>query len=239
MRKNEALYQDYLAKKAKGINSDGQCGQDMTHKMPACYQVCSEWCYTAIVSMFGDYYKGQSACEGFECSVASHVLGGQCCPWSKSCHNTYYDPAGGCNTGSSAQQWSQAAGYFTGAKVSLTGPMSQADLDKALNSGRIVMMDVKWDHGGGHVLMIGGCGNGYYYLHDPWGWYKDQGHPQPSAWQGLTYDQILRYCPFSNACGKWGYSAFWSWNAEEEHVLALEHAEKQRMLPAELSTLLV
>ena len=33
------------------------------------------------------------------------------------------------------------------------------------------MIGVEWQGGGGHALMIGGCGNGRYYLHDPWGWF--------------------------------------------------------------------
>jgi len=221
---NDAMMQDYIA---NGSQRNGNCNADMTHKMPVCYQICDEWCWATTVTMTSDYYKGQSYCQGFECSVASHEFGGQCCPWSNSCHNKYNEPGSACNKGGTSDQMRDAASYFTGGSFTTSGPMSQTDLDNALNSGRIIMIAVRWPQGGGHALLIGGCGNGYYYLHDPWGWYADMGYPQPNAWQGLTYGQLLQY-PSPTAVGRWSDSIFWSWSASEQHTEALKLADFQR-----------
>merc|ERR1719387_625907 len=68
--------------KVNGSARNGNCNNDMTHKMPVCYQICDEWCWATGVTMTGDYYKGQNYCQGFECSVASHEFGGKCCPYT-------------------------------------------------------------------------------------------------------------------------------------------------------------
>merc|ERR1719253_237803 len=206
--------------------SNGNCNGDWTHKMPVCYQICSEWCWATTVTMASDYYKGQNNCAGMECAVAGHEFGRQCCPWSTSCHNKDNDGETKCNKGGTDNQMVNAASYYTGGKFTRTGPFSQTDLDNALNSARVIMIAVDWDGGGGHALLIGGCGNGYYYLHDPWGWYGDEGYPQPPQWQGLTYQQLLRYCPTGNrgGCGKWVSSMFWAWSDDKEHTEALKRA---------------
>ena len=150
--------------------------------------------------MTANYYKGQNSCEGFECAVASYEFGKQCCPWSKSCHNKPSDKETACNMGGTDREMADAAGYFVGNKAFKTyGALDQATLDAALNSKRVIMMTVSWEGGGGHALMIGGCGNGYYYLHDPWGWSDDQ----PPKWQGLTYGQLLKYSPDKYNKGTW------------------------------------
>lgn len=181
-----------------------------------------------MVTMTGDYYKGQNTCQGFECAVASHEFGGlQCCPYSNSCHSKYNAPGNACNKGGTPSQMRDAASYFTGGSFTASGPLSQTDLDNALNSQRVVMITVRWPQGGGHALMVGGCANGYYYLHDPWGWYKDMGYPQPAAWQGLTYDQLLRY-PSPTAVGQWTDSIFWSWSLPEQHTAAIQQGDQYR-----------
>lgn len=120
-----------------------------------------------------------------------------------------------------------AASYFTGGKFTSSGPLSQAELDKTLNSGRVVMITVRWPQGGGHALLVGGCGNGYYYLHDPWGWYTNMGYKQPADWQGLTYGQLLEY-PSPNAKGRWSESIFWGWSDSDQHMEALKRADQRR-----------
>lgn len=224
MAQNEALMQDF---KVNGSARNGNCNKDMTHKMPVCYQICDEWCWATGVTMTGDYYKGQNYCQGFECSVASHEFGGKCCPYTNSCQSKYNAPASSCNRGGTPSNMRDASTYFSGGSFTATGPLSQNDLDKALNSGRVVQIAVRWPRGGGHALLIGGCGNGYYYLHDPWGWYSQMGYKQPAAWQGLTYDQLLQY-PSPTAVGRWSDSIFWSWSDSERHAEALKQADAFR-----------
>jgi len=225
LQQNELNMQEY---RANGSSRNGNCAGDHTHKMPVCFQICSEWCWATAVTMTSDYYKGQSYCQGFECAVAEQEFGGQCCPFTNSCHNQYKDPATACNRGGTSVQMRDAAAHFTGGSFTNTGPLSQADLDKALNTGRVVMIAVRWQGTNtGHALIIGGCGNGYYYLHDPWGWYRNMGFPQPNDWQGLTYDQLLRY-PSPTAVGDWTDSIFWSWSAQEEHEAAIAEIRATR-----------
>jgi len=224
--RNEELIRDY---EVNGSKRDGWCYGDQTHRMPACYQICDEWCWATSVTMTSDYYKGQNYCAGFECAVAGHEFGQQCCPWSRSCHNKYNDRGSACNKGGQDSQMKDAAEYYTGGTFLQQGALAQTELDDALNSGRVIMYTVRWQGGGGHALVIGGCGNGHYYLHDPWGWYGAMGHPQPSTWQGLTYRQLLEYCPVPGGqCGKWVGSIFWSWSDDQGHTAALKRADRQR-----------
>lgn len=232
LRENDALLSDYfegLSQRNGSLSErNGRCITDMTHYMPACYQICNQWCWATGVAMVSDYYKGQNYCQGFECAVASRGLGRQCCPWRNSCSNNLNDQGGGCNQGGQPNQIVDTVQYFTGGSFTSTGAMSQTDLDNALNSARVVMIGVNWDHGGGHLMVIGGCGSGYYYLHDPFGWYGAMGYQQPSVWQGLTYDQLLRYRAPGGTIGKWTLSIHWSWSKEDEHKHVLLKATETR-----------
>jgi len=224
LRQNEALLQDW---KVNGSKYNSNCNTDMTHKMPVCYQVCDEWCWATIITMVDDYYKGENNCVGAECAVPEHVFRYQCCPWTNSCHNSYKDQGNACNKGGTTQQMVDAVSYFVGADFDTYGPLSQSDLDTALGTSRVVMINVHWPGGGGHALLVGGCGNGYYYLHDPWGWYSDMGYPQPPPWQGLTYGQLLEY-PSPTAYGKWSDTILWSFGDSEKHEETLKKADRQR-----------
>jgi hypothetical protein len=228
---NEALLQDY---KVNGSKSNSVCNADMTHKMPACYQVCDEWCWATSITMVDDYYKGENNCVGAECAVAEHEFGLQCCPWTNSCHNKYNEQGSACNKGGTTPQMQAAVSYFTGGDFTTSGPLSQQDLDTSLNSGRVIMINVHWSRGGGHSLLVGGCGNGYYYLHDPWGWYSDMGYPQPAAWQDLTYSQLLEY-PSPTALGKWADTIMWSSGDSEKHEETLRKADLKREMNAQTS----
>ena len=216
--------------------SDASCAADWTHRMPTCYQICSEWCWATVTTMAVDYYKGQNYCQGGECQVASWEHG-NCCPWSVSCSNSPDDPPNQCNQGGTPANEVDALEHFTGGTFASYGPLSQATLDAALNSGRPVIIGVNWvGSSGGHALIVGGCGGGYYYLHDPWGWYpQDPGVPEPPAWQGLTYGQLLRYVPpGTKQVGEWVNSVMWRLatdtndEAEGLHAKAVEAAERQR-----------
>lgn len=212
LTQNEANMQDYIE---NGSRYNGQCNADLTKAMPICYQYCDEWCWATVTTMTADHYlgPGSDTCNDSECKLASHYTGKQCCPASQSCQNKYDDPSlpSSCNVGQYADVLANGAQYLTGKNFTFNFSMSQPQLDKVLSSGSPVMISVLWQAGGGHALMIGGCGNGKYYLHDPWPWYKQMNASQPPAWQHLSYDQILEY-HVSNLptkyTGKWSFSAY-------------------------------
>ena len=92
---------------------------------------------------------------------------------------------------------------------------------------------VVWKGGNsGHELIVGGCGGGYYYLHDPWGWYGEMGFPQPQPWQGLTYGQILNYYT-PTAIGSWVSSVMWDASDAAGHAAALANAKSLRGMAVE------
>lgn len=80
------------------------------------------------------------------------------------------------------------------------------------------MITVGWQGGGGHALMIGGCANGRYYLHDPWGWYSRM----PANWQSLSYGQLLTYIAPNGGVGRWTSSITWSLNDEAVRTMVVE-----------------
>jgi len=219
LQENRALLQDFEK------NGDlASCTGDWTHKMPVCYQICNEWCWTTGVAMVTDYYKGSGSCSktgesgGFECKIASHEFNQQCCPYNtNSCNGTEHErPKGTCDRGGQKSQVLDAAQYFTGGKFNASGPLSQARLDSLLHSGSPVMIGTFWTRGGGHLLTIGGCANGKYFVHDPWRWYGDEGFKQPPDWQSLTYDQVLKYqSPNPKLLGNW----LWSFARIDEQVV--------------------
>merc|ERR1719502_2469201 len=132
--------------------------------------------------MLVDYYKGWNTCVGLECKMATQEFGATCCPWQNSCSNKPSDPGSKCNRGGTPNEMADAAGKFVNGAFKVYGPLDQNTLDYALNSKRTIMIGVEWQGGGGHALIIGGCGNGRYYLHDPWGWYANP----PAQWQSLS-----------------------------------------------------
>ena len=78
---------------------------------------------------------------------------------------------------------SDTAKHFTGRSHTWEGgPLSQAKLDKVLSAGKPVLMAVGPPHGGGgHVLSLGGCGGGSYYMNDP----------MQGSYQTVSYDRLL------------------------------------------------
>jgi len=222
---NQTWVQEQLKKNAmhmadfeKNGDSNG-CTMSGPLPMPTCLQICNEWCWAAVTSMTIDYYKNQSQCQGLECQIPSKEFGLQCCPYdTNSCHNKQSDPQTSCNKGGRVQQMADAAGAFAGGPFSVYGSLNQTTLDNALNSGRPVMMTVLWGALSGHALMIGGCGQGKYYLHDPWGWYSRM----PPKWQSLTYDQLLRYTSPRGDVGVWISSVMWSLSDEAGHQMAVQ-----------------
>lgn len=232
MRENARLYDEW------GKNADAtvasSCVKPGPLPMPVCMQPCNMWCWATVTSMTVDYYKKQSTCQGLICQVPSRELGLQCCPYTSSCNATgpYSGPNGTatpCNQPGKYQFLIDAAEHFTGGNFSAYGPLNQTTLDFALNSGRPVMIAVSWTWGGGHILMIGGCGNGKYYLHDPWGWFKNQ----PAEWQSLSYGQLLKYpAPDDWGIGTWIWSVTWSLDDEAGHKKALQQVPNTISIPA-------
>merc|ERR1719440_1115821 len=93
----------------------------------------------------------------------------------------------------------ESATHFTGRKMVLThGPMSQATLDKKLQSGHPILMLIGAGQLPDHVVSVHGCGNGKYYFHDP--------NSAPGDFQTLTYDSLLTIPGNSNhefVAAKW------------------------------------
>merc|ERR1719231_1695866 len=113
--------------------------------------------------------------------------------------------------GGTPDQIADAINSWTGGDMTTYGALDQETLDFALTSGRPVVMAVYWDGGGGHALVIGGCQDGGYWVHDPWGWYDNA----VDEWQWLPYDGVLRY--YVNGYtpgyyGSWTDSVTWNLN---------------------------
>lgn len=245
VQQNAELLHNYIEANSSGQNVAFSCYGDMTHSMPACLQNCGMWCWITVATIAGNYYKGENECDNWECSMATHFLLNRedwewpkpdsCCPAADHCHAKE-----GCNVGGGGDRVVKELSYFTGGSFAEYGPLSQSDLDNALNSGRVVMMSVSWapvGHMGGHWLMIGGCGDGYYYVHDPYQWYDQMQSENPPAWQGLTYDQVLRYpspgvyrTDGGENVGIWDGTVMWSWDDADNHAQAVMRANAKRGL---------
>lgn len=221
LKLNAKLLGEY---RGRNGSANGYCNTGVMN-MPACFQICDEWCWATIASMAVDYYRGEGKCQGLECRMPTREFGQECCPYTNSCNNQPHDPSTACNRGGYPSQMADGAGAFGGVSFSVHGPLDQASLDSALTGNRPVMITVNWQGGGGHALMIGGCGNGNYYLHDPWGWYSNQ----PPNWQSLSYDQLLTYVAPNGGVGRWSSSIVSSEDeaghkaAMERHWAALAH----------------
>jgi hypothetical protein len=226
---NETWVQEQLQTNAKhlaeyeknGLNGTNGCTLGGVFSMPICFQICDEWCWATVSSMTADFYQGKNQCAGLECQMPTREFGQQCCPYTNSCNNKPNDPATTCNKGGTSQQMADATGAYAGGGFSVYGPFDQATLDNTLNSKRPVMITVSWQGGGGHALMVGGCDNGRYYLHDPWGWYSSM----PANWQSLSYDQLLSYVAPNGGVGKWTSSITWSLDDDAGHRMVSQHRE--------------
>lgn len=246
VRQNDEIFRHHIIDKNSGVASS--CSNDMTHMMPSCLQACDMWCWVTVSSMAGNYYKGENECDNWECNFATYLAQHSswddppdtCCPASNECNpvdgDDYVDDH--CNLGGGADKVITGLDYFTGGSFTEYGPLTQTDLDSALNSGRVVMMEIDWDPSpshGGHWLIIGGCGDGYYYVHDPYSWYEAMQGKQPADWQGLTFEQVLRYpCPGvyrtdgGENVGIWIGTVMWDLGDEERHAQAVTQASRKQ-----------
>jgi len=88
---------------------------------------------------------------------------------------------------------------------------------------------------GGHWLIVGGCGGGHYFVHDPYAWYDQMKGKTPPDWQRLTYAQLLEY-PSPGVyrtdggpnVGVWDSTVMWSKDDVEGHALVLAQASAKR-----------
>jgi len=107
-----------------------------------------------------------------------------------------------CSVAGSPRDITDGIEFMTGEKYTFKpGPLWQRDIDQVVGSGYPVLIIVTWEgSGGGHVLSLAGCGNGKYFLHDPWTASKQ------GRYQVLTYKEVLQYHP---PYAK-GYTANWA-----------------------------
>jgi hypothetical protein len=206
---NQTLLDEQLAQNKRLFNESvssnyySQCNLNGVFTMPVCFQLCDEWCWAATSSMLIQAYTGGNQCQGFECRLPSREFNRACCPYTNSCRNSPQDRPNACNHPGTTQNVVDSVTYFSGVAHASMGALNQQALDNALNSKHPVLMFVAWQGGGGHALLIGGCGGGKYYLHDPWGWYR-QGR---TSWTPLSYNQLLRYAAPNGGVGRWVASA--------------------------------
>eukprot|EP00927_Polykrikos_kofoidii_P081063 TRINITY_DN78198_c0_g1_i1.p1 TRINITY_DN78198_c0_g1~~TRINITY_DN78198_c0_g1_i1.p1 ORF type:complete len:263 (-),score=29.32 TRINITY_DN78198_c0_g1_i1:90-878(-) len=202
---NETFLKEQLAHNEKLFNESStsnyysRCNLGGVFKMPMCFQICDEWCWAATSSMVIQAYTGGNQCQGFECRLPSREFGRTCCPYTNSCHNSPQDRQTACNSPGTTANVVDSVTFFSGVAHRSVGVLSQAQLDNTLNSKHPVIFFVRWNGGGGHALLIGGCSNGKYHVHDPWGWYR-QGR---TSWQALTYTQLLQYVAPNGGVGRW------------------------------------
>jgi len=172
--------------------SESTCSRDMRDKMPACTQLGTMWCWATGVAALIEYYKGSgpAKCVGLECAVVGWTWNSSttaCCPYK-----SHVKDCGGLG----GYQWQQvkAATHFTGrTHKSAGGPLSQAELDKSLQGGAPVLMQVGPGRRANHVVQVRGCGNGVYYFWDPeWGTVHNP-KVYPAGSDKRTYKQLLSY----------------------------------------------
>ena len=72
------------------------CNVDLTTKgLPACRQVCPEWCWATVIGEMREYYdKKPSTCQLDECHVVSGVRKASCCTNATECDFTRSGPMG-------------------------------------------------------------------------------------------------------------------------------------------------
>jgi hypothetical protein len=229
---NETLVKEQLAEnerltnETKHANYFSTCTLNGVFQMPVCYQICDEWCWAATTTMMIQAYTRTNYCAGYECQLPSREFGRQCCPYTNSCRNSPQDPQTACNSPGSTSNIVDAATSFSGVRHRATGPLDQQSLDNILSSGHPVIIAVQWTRGGGHALLIGGCGSGRYYLHDPWGWYQQGG----ISWQTLSYAQLLQYAAPNGAVGRWVASVTASGSLQNGSTVVVPFSNSNEMV---------
>ena len=175
-----------LLQEAQNVTVPNGCNKDLTRRYLACKQQCGGWCWAATVAgMLSFHGKSGGGCSN-QCTLVGEEFGASCCP--SNCAQCGKDSA----------PLGKIADALSKHGVSLrrsSGPMSQAQLDNTLMSGRPILEIVHWNTGGSHMVVIGACANGYYSIHDP----------ESNSWRKYTYDKVVSY----NADeGKWVSSFF-------------------------------
>jgi hypothetical protein len=122
-------------------------------------QLQDQWCWAAVSASIEKYYAGPN--NWTQCSIASYVLGSNCCG----------DP-GPCNTAAYLQNALQLIQRLRGIRLrSLTFDEIRAEL----SAGNPVGVRIAWQGGGAHFVVIRGFRNpaGFQLLNVADPWYED------------------------------------------------------------------
>lgn len=147
---------------------------NIRNKMKHCNQECSNWCWDASATMAVSAFVDVSDCNAAEEKIASAIFETSCTGCSDDC-----------NHGGSTTDISNGVELLSGQRyVHAIGPISEADFDRALQIGPIVI-GYQWSTGGGHAIAIGEKVDGKFIGHDP------ENYPVEAS----SYAELLGYSP--------------------------------------------
>lgn len=147
---------------------------NIRNAMKNCNQQCSNWCWDASATMAASAFVDVGDCNAAEEKIASSIFQTTCTGCS-----------GDCNHGGSTTDMANGVELLSGQKyVHAIGPISEADFDKALQIGPIIL-GYQWSTGGGHAIAIGQKVDGRFVGHDP----------ENYAIEASSYAELLGYSP--------------------------------------------
>jgi len=144
------------------------------NNMKNCNQECSNWCWDASATNAASAFVDVGDCNAAEEKVAGAAFKTTCTGCSSDC-----------NHGGSTTDMANGVELLSGQKyVHAIGPISEADFDRALQIGPIVI-GYSWSTGGGHAIAIGDKVDGKFIGHDP------ENYPI----EANSYAELLGYSP--------------------------------------------
>lgn len=193
------------------------CQVDLRPSLPACMQYTPEACWATAVAQLAGYFdpshnpesqdferlgtsgldihlQRAQSCLGMECRVLGNIIAPNI---MDACCTDEVEPA---RSSSQCQQagypewilkgiqWTSGQDYILWNK-----PLTEFQLIQALLRGHPMPFSVRWTNGGGgHTMIIGGCGGkGTYYVHD-----SLSNLTIAPPWLELTWEEIFHYSPY-------------------------------------------